>query len=158
VESIKEFLEAMVEMKKKMSRPEEWKYGSIEEFILAHGRPFESVKEPPRRGKMKECFKNATELSLHDRRYIYVEGYAIRQGIGLPLHHAWCVDKEGTVYDPTWEEGTEYYGVPFEHLFVVKMAFKAETYGLLDLWHLQWPLLQSFDVENIETIEGAEAP
>src|SRR4030042_1175197 len=89
---------------------------SIEEFILINGEPFCEKGELGKDdfGDFKMCFRNAFQLMLSREDLFYVEGYAICKSVCLPLLHAWCVDSEGKVYDPTWEDGVEYYGVVFD--------------------------------------------
>ncbi len=48
------------------------------------------------------CFLNAFMLTQIDRRLRYVEGWALTE-FGLPAHHAWVVDPDGRVQDPTWK-------------------------------------------------------
>lgn len=63
-------------------------------------------------GELGECYVNAYYLA-HNQGLYYVEGLAIVPSIGFPMEHAWCVDADGHVYDPTWEAGTDYFGVAF---------------------------------------------
>ena len=61
-------------------------------------------------GEMKACYRNAFLLAL-DQDWDYVEGYATTTELGIPLMHAWCLDAEGRVVDPTWVDGDAYVGV-----------------------------------------------
>jgi hypothetical protein len=78
-----------------------------------------------------QCFKNAT---LHSIAYncTYVEGYVFVHGI--PLHHAWCIDKNGKVLDTTIpdQEKWEYVGIPMTADFVMEAITSSDVYGVLD--------------------------
>ena len=150
LDSVKAFLQAMVDCRtlNKMKMPGGWKYSCIEDFILKNGRSFKPMPLPKKvkRGKMKQCFKNAADLALDSSltpghiELVYVEGYALNI---IPVHHAWCVDREGNVYDNTWPDGgKEYYGVMFTTSFLADRLLKSKTYGLIDQWELDWPLLR----------------
>lgn len=68
-------------------------------------------------GCPKECFKNATHVMLNRTDLFYVEGYAMNVvDLPIPIEHAWLVDGDGTVIDPTWPHAGDhvYYGVAFK--------------------------------------------
>jgi hypothetical protein len=111
-------------------------------FILKNAILFERGDRPEGidQGEMKMCFKNASELALWNPRYIYCEGYAMPGTIPLPMHHGWCIDTEtGLVVDPTWEDGFNYFGVPFKTEFVRQELLRREQYGVIDM---NWKLLR----------------
>jgi len=129
-------LNYMVEMRGKAKT----EYSCIEEFVLKHGREYEisPLIFPRNRGKKKECFKNATLLSFK-RGWTYVEGYAF--GIAMPMLHGWCVNEDGIVVDPTWDNGKMYFGVEFSMSYVEAVILQKKTYGVLDNWEMGFPLL-----------------
>jgi hypothetical protein len=61
----------------------------VERFVLEYGRVFVGIKRPKeyRLGPIKKCFVNAGKLACYDRG-IYVEGFAMSPGTGLPFQHA----------------------------------------------------------------------
>jgi len=129
---------------------EDWKYLSIEDFVLKEGQMFtapdDELPEGVSLGTVKECFKNcinAVVLNLYADKeddYFYCEGYAL--GI-IPMLHAWLITPEGKVVDPTWRDpGTEYFGVAFKRRFAQRQTMKQGYYGLLDAYPSRWPLLQ----------------
>jgi hypothetical protein len=66
------------------------------------------------------CFDKAMELAKA-RGLTYVEGFMVfnRAGYSLPIGHAWCLDKNGHVVDPTaWKHMglafLSYIGVPIK--------------------------------------------
>lgn len=94
--------------------------------LSSFGRLYTSIANRPRwllSGQAKQCFLNATAIALVRDDVTYVEGFALDPGIPIPVEHAWLVDDNGHVIDPTWDEsrGHLYYGVPFEKDFVATM-------------------------------------
>lgn len=63
----------------------------------------------------RRCFYNCQMIMMSSREYQYFEGYGQTETIGFNLEHAWLI-KDGILYDPTWRNGTEYFGVeiPYE--------------------------------------------
>jgi predicted ABC-type ATPase len=106
----------------------------------AYKAPTEDMPERYRsmRGQPKMCFQNSTELAMMHPELKYVEGYASPPGIGLPIHHAWCVDKDGNVVDPTWKHGTDaehpaaYRGIEVSPTGLSHILDKTGHYGVLD--------------------------
>lgn len=100
-----------------------------ERLTLTHGREFTPAPLPAHveRGLPKFCFWNAQRLAGRSRGKLrYVEGFGLRPMLGFPFHHAWCVDADGRVVDPTWDnpEVCEYFGVPFDMATVRKRRTK----------------------------------
>lgn len=90
---------------------------SVEEFVLTYGMPFKKTV-PTLAGAMGDCYKNATKLA-QEKNWRYVEGYAITEGLPIPLLYAWCLDENGNVSDPTWADGVTYYGIIFSMSYQV---------------------------------------
>ncbi len=118
-------------------------YLCIEDFVLQHGQEFQWAPCPEefRGGEMKECFKNAYQTCLLDEKLRYVEGYARRTGVPVVVLHGWCVDENGKVLDPTWENGTWYFGVIFGRNYVSDVFKARKEYGVLEAWQLGSPLI-----------------
>jgi hypothetical protein len=62
--------------------------------------------------KPKQCFYNSQLIAVNSNgKYKYYEGMATTEKLsGLPFEHGWLV-KDGKVYDPTWKDGKEYFGI-----------------------------------------------
>jgi len=122
----------LLQLSKMQKTPEGVK--AREKFILDHGMPFTANENTyaGERGTMHLCYENSTKAALNNPDLTYVEGYVLVHGV--PVHHAWTVDKTGQIFDPTVDpnEGiTGYYGVPFKTDYVLKSAFKNKHYGVL---------------------------
>lgn len=147
---IREYLKNMVKLQQAHKRNFKTSYISIYDFILKNGKecnpqPFNEELFPGTPNQKKECFRNAWVLSdLHD--LIYVEGIANKI---IPMMHAWCVDEDLNVYDPTWDDPQEctYFGVLFNPVYVAKTIFKRGLYGVIDNLEQKFPLITGKDTD-----------
>jgi hypothetical protein len=119
----------------------------MENFVLRNGEDFDVQVEPHYRGRKKECFKNAFEYArkYESQGVRYVEGYGLSD-IGLAMHHAWCVDADGRVMDPTWEyEETSYVGVVLPLTLVTRQILRNGVYGVLDPGMIDYKFMVEMD-------------
>jgi len=159
----KKYLKQVSEMRKRMmNRPKEFVYSGAEEFVLKEGRPFKADLKKLNRfgtGQMKQCYKNAFDLTMENSDLIYVEGFATTV---IPVMHAWVVDQDGVIADPTWKveerlkdyEPSGYYGVMFSHQQCIDIMFKSGQYGMLDAWTAGWPLFQKKFKSEVKLCPG----
>lgn len=94
---------------------------------VANAKTYEGPRDP-----MHECYKNATLAALSNKDRTYVEGYMTVHGV--PIEHAWTVDKTGQVYDSTVTPDlgiSGYFGVPFKTDYVLASGLLNKVYGLL---------------------------
>jgi hypothetical protein len=107
---------------------------AVGEMYLTLGRRFEPAPLPAglSRGQPRQCYRNAGEEAVADRRWAYAEGYAACRGV-FPVHHAWLVDEQGFVLDPTWEfsEKNEYFGLVFSTEALLHHLETVQTWGIL---------------------------
>lgn len=128
-------------------------YTSEADFILKSGHSFENTALPRkvRMGRPRECFLNAATLALRKPDiYMYVEGYAVNRWIAMhPVAHAWCITFDNDVVDPTWDDGAEYFGVPFRHDYLRRVLKARRDYGLIDNPEMDFPLVTgAFSVDE----------
>jgi len=108
------------------------------DFLLLNGREyaFGPASFEGKRGEVHGCFMNAFHLAYENPAMTYVEGKVSCHG--LPLDHAWCVDKDGFVIDPTLEDKgqtLEYFGVPLRTDYVQKaFVWNGHYCSLLDYY------------------------
>lgn len=149
IKSITEAYATFKEMRgSELKLPKGFKYSSIYEFIGKNGQAFKPRKLPTgvERGMPKECYKNALLLAVaRSSELIYVEGLAL--GL-IPVQHAWCVDYDGFVVDPTWcggknpKLGTEYFGVKINTQYAQDAVIKNRMFGVIEDWRGGFPLLK----------------
>lgn len=119
----------------------------LERFVMRNGERFQGTAYRGPRMTMKECFRNALELSYYsDSGLDYVEGFAVRKSLGILIHHAWTVDGK-TVFDPTWDRPEEcfYFGVRFAAEEVWDRCIEREHYGAFYNPMLDVEFLARFD-------------
>jgi hypothetical protein len=81
-------------------------------YVLEHGEPFAAAPLPRpypyRRFRApRACFRNAGRLAMEHEELTYVEGYACDPSHGATIKHAWCVDPDKRVVDPTWRDASD---------------------------------------------------
>ena len=73
------------------------------------------------RAKPKRCFDNAFRIALKNASLKYCEGFACSI---IPVEHAWLVDQDGSVIDPTWwrlqPRPQHYFGVVIQTASVLR--------------------------------------
>lgn len=119
--SLKFFLEAQAALIRKFHSKPDWKYEGFEELVLNCGTLMKAKPLPRniKHGSPKQCYWNCQELVYKRKNLTYVEGYAIAPEVSIPVAHAWLINPEGDVIDPTWNPlGTVYLGVPFSTSWV----------------------------------------
>lgn len=105
---------------------------TAEKLCLKYGKPFDVPAQARPVGmkqmKARECFRNAYYAGL-ERGWQYVEGFAMSI---VPIHHGWCIDREGQVVETTWERpGTAYYGIVIPYSVLNEALVEHGYYGVL---------------------------
>ena len=98
------------------------------DVLHRHGRAFQ-IKDHPLNGSMamRECFANSIEALEPGQQYC--EGYATLKGLDVPMEHAWILDEDGQIIDPTWPDGGHYFGVALKENFVREMIAMTRHFG-----------------------------
>jgi hypothetical protein len=133
--------EAAAMAKINAKQPTVGSYKSVAEFLLKHGCRFAPSPYPghlPPPGRLKECYHNAGILAVTEG-LAYCEGYAAAKNLTTPVAHAWCLDLEGNVVEPTWPDGfaRDYFGVAFKVAYVKQCAANREEFGILETDYLE---------------------
>ncbi|MGW4369753.1 hypothetical protein ACWEKT_29300 [Nocardia takedensis] len=93
----------------------DWVYRSAYHLLLDQGRFFTPAVRPRGIVKMIDrlCYRNAVATAREHDGLVYAEGFGCSSwAAGIPIAHAWCVEPDGTVIDPTWEHSAQvYYGL-----------------------------------------------
>jgi hypothetical protein len=128
------------------------RFDSIEQLVLDVGRNYPAKPLPPsiKLGLKGECYLNAARLAI-EMELTYVEGYASSQEVPATVLHAWCLDKEGCVIDPTWPvPGKAYRGIPVKRDYLLSQN-KRGVHGILENWQDDFPALQMDPSEWVQS-------
>ncbi len=106
---------------------------SAAHFILDHSFTFEGPVKVLPGGVAKDCYRNAALLAIGSRAMIYREGFAIPNGFGFPVEHAWCLNGQGNIFEVTWEKaGRDYVGIRFKTSWLRRYLMRSKMSGVLD--------------------------
>lgn len=124
-----------------MPLPAGYAYRGPADLVLQTGRSFTPAPPPVpvcyQPGAPGYCFDNAWQLAVRTPGLRYCEGYAAGM---FPVEHAWCIDPEDYVVDPTWAEpGQVYLGVVIERAAVRAVRRRGSCSALFD-WEADYPL------------------
>jgi hypothetical protein len=106
----------------------------LRDYLAAYGQEWQAAPLPAdvERGKMGDCYKNATHAIIEHPDWRYAEGYAYTSKVPLPILHGWAVKPDGTVADPTWTDaGARYFGVAYDREAYLAHIVKTKMYGVL---------------------------
>lgn len=123
-------------------------YFCIMDFILQHGREWKPGTVCWAKGR-RDCFRHASKAALRNRDYTYVEGYA---SLTVPVHHAWLVDRNGTVIETTWPRpGSSYYGIPFRADWLRKMRRESDYASVIEQWDIDFKTMRAPKAQWLRT-------
>ncbi|MEO1005206.1 MAG: hypothetical protein AAFW67_04985 [Cyanobacteria bacterium J06638_38] len=120
-----------------------WKYSCFEELILNRGSLFDKMNDRDPlscSGQKGLCYYNCLQAINADAfassavrrtvrtlpafayaRYSYCEGFAVNRELNFVYYHAWLCDRLRAVVDPTWDDGSAYYGIIFDNSWVLDL-------------------------------------
>ena len=130
-------LKEQAELIENINTRNSFRYKSNYRLILETGKPFlNRIETPPFKGKPKSCFENCLQGLWNYPELHYCEGFAVTDNVSLAASHAWLLNDNSEVVDPTWTgemfTGCTYFGVVFNTDFVVSFAAKTKRYGILE--------------------------
>lgn len=130
------FLNQQAELNGRINETSTKPFINIQRLVLENGLPFlQRIKPSPFRGEPKSCYQNCFQALWNYPELSYCEGFAISDEVPIPIAHAWLIDDNSQVIDPTRNEdftdGT-YFGVVFTQNFVREVALKTKYYGILN--------------------------
>lgn len=82
----------------------------MEEFLVQAGIECHAQPLPDKYPPMmpKACFDNIAYLVRYRRSLRYCEGYVTHSGFPIAVHHAWAIDNDDRVIDPTLRDPEQY--------------------------------------------------
>ena len=123
------------------------KFFDYYDLVLALGEGMIGEPRPEWLDRMtpQACYSNCWELCLDSENLTYYEGYGLKKGLIIPVSHAWVVNEEGRVIDPTWTEPETavYWGIPIDRNVLVEastrtgMSAVLESDWMADNWFLR---------------------
>lgn len=114
---LKQYLEDRTAVIRQIRSDLNWKYAGIEDLILGYGLEMSAIPLPAniRPGRQKTCYHTCQQLSFSRKGLTYVEGYALCSEVSFAVEHAWLINTNGEVIDPTWNPpGLAYLGIPLK--------------------------------------------
>ena len=107
-------------------------------LLKEYGREYGERRAWRKMYKIKQCYRNAYMLACK-RGWTYCEGYATRY---ISTEHAWCIDNDGRVVDPTWSDKLhtgetvtpDYFGIAFDWEFHQEIMLKTQTHSIFAAW------------------------
>lgn len=119
-------------------------WSCAEHIALEVGERYEPSPLPKRftMGTPKRCFDNSFHRACRHKGLVYVEGFALVDFWGFPIHHAWLV-RNGSkdVIEVTSTDFVAYHGLPFRTEYVREQRRRARMdITMLDGWCRKWPL------------------
>lgn len=132
---LKQYLQDRVTLLKEIRPNQGWKYLGFEELLLDCGTVMQAQSMPKdiKRGLPRSCYYNSQKLAFKQNNFTYVEGYAVAEGVSIPLVHAWLMTPDGYAIDPTWDTpGIAYLGIPFDTGWVKSILAARKQQGRED--------------------------
>lgn len=135
-ESLKQHVQMLTALYAQMGRKSDSKVRPPAVLLNEHGKTFPhdaSSYTKEKRGPQHMCYMNAGRLAIDKSQYTYCEGYVSIHGV--PIEHAWCIDRQGRVVDVTITDGDgigEYFGIAISTTYLQRTILKTRMWGILD--------------------------
>lgn len=133
-----------------------WKYSCFEELILNRGSLFDKMNDRDPlscTGQKGLCYYNCLQAINADAfassavrrtvrtlpafayaRYSYCEGFAVNRELNFVYYHAWLCNRLRAVVDPTWDDGSAYYGIIFDNSWLLDLmsSHRHSFFGVIE--------------------------
>lgn len=80
-------------------------------------------------GERGMCYMNSFHAVIEDPSLTYMEGFC--STMGIPIQHAWCLNRKGKVIETTLPNAEGYFGIPFQWDYVRRTAIRTRLYGII---------------------------
>jgi hypothetical protein len=140
----------MVEIRKKCKMNGHLKWCCFEELVLKFGQEYESQPRPKKfkAGIPKQCFHNSAKLAIRRPDLVYVEGYGFMKNLGLPILHAWVVERGSN-------KAIDVIGIPFTTQYIrSRLKASSDTVSMLDDYRNDFPLLRMDESEISQVVDN----
>ena len=134
ISTIEQYIQMLIEMYSQNSN--HWEsIAKCYEFFLENGAKLTeidreaSIKEGLGK-EAKQCYGNCQGIALYRKDLTYYDGYCMSV---IPLEHAWLVNEDGEIVDPTLgipfrgkdmlPEKADYIGLPIPRAYIQKIIF-----------------------------------
>ena len=131
------------------------RFSAPAKFILEHGYFYDEMSPLHasfKRGALGDCYMNAGRAAWDNPDLRYVEGYAVPGTVAFPMMHAWLIDLDGRVIDPTWANGAAYFGVVIPSDAYSECLMRLGYWGVLDNLWMAPELLEALEKSLEETL------
>lgn len=129
---------------------------SLAGWVLRYGLDFEWQKLPRKFSyrERQNCFNNSQIMVLDDfKELVYVEGYAARPDMPIPVAHGWAVERGSRkVIDVTSRNLRAYIGVPIQRSYLQYHRITAPVAPCIDNWEQDYPLIRMSEEELREKV------
>ncbi|MDF5714118.1 MAG: hypothetical protein PUP93_09540 [Rhizonema sp. NSF051] len=114
-------------------------YAGYPGLISEFGQPFLDKTKSPFMGTPRECYKNCFEALFCFKDFIYCEGYACSDKTAVLTPHAWLLNRDFQVIEPTWDkkltQNIAYFGIGFSRSYVFESVNQNQEYGILENYY-----------------------
>jgi hypothetical protein len=135
ISQLKYLLSEQAKLTRKIYPHPDWKYGGFEELILDCGSEFTtfSFAKNVEQNLPGACYWNCQQLIKEHPELIYCEGYALAPDVSIAIRHAWLINAQFEVIEPTWgANDSVYLGIPFSTSWFTSFLHKRFAKGRED--------------------------
>ena len=125
ISQLRDLLDQQAKVMRRIHPNPDWKYGGFEELILDCGTEFTTFSSQDIVGIPKSCYWNCQQLLKDYSELIYCEGYALSPDVSISIRHAWLINEQKEIIEPTWgENNSVYLGIAFSSKWLTSFLKK----------------------------------